>query len=56
MIRGLTGAMVQVKIPRGVSRGVIIRVSGEGLPKSRGGRGDLLVRVIYRVEVLVARR
>ena len=56
MIRGLTGEMIRVQIPRGISRGEIIRISGEGLPKPRGGRGDLLVRVIYRVEVRVARR
>jgi curved DNA-binding protein len=56
MIRGLTGAMLRVPIPRGVSRGEILRVTGEGLPKPRGGRGDLLVRIIYRVEVRVVRR
>ena len=28
---------------------------GEGLPKPRGGRGDLLVRVTYRPEVRVTR-
>jgi DnaJ-class molecular chaperone len=55
MIRELTGAMLRVQIPRGVLRGEILRVSGEGLPKSRGGRGDLLVRITYRVEVRVTR-
>ncbi len=55
MIRGLAGAMVRVPIPRGVGRNEIIRVSGEGLPKPRGGRGDLLVRVSYRVEVRISR-
>ena len=55
MIRGLTGAMLRVQIPRGVSRGEIIRITNEGLPKTRGGRGDLLVRVTYRVEVHVTR-
>jgi DnaJ-class molecular chaperone len=55
MIRGLTGATLRVTIPRGVSRGEILRVPGEGLPKTRGGRGDLLVRIIYRVEVRVTR-
>ena len=56
MIRGLTDAMLRVQIPRGVSRGEIISIVGEGLPKPRGGRGDLLVRVIYRVEVRIVRR
>ena len=55
MIRGLTGARLRVQIPRGVARGEIIRISGEGLPKLRGGRGDLLVRITYRVEVRVTR-
>jgi len=55
MIRGLTGAMLRVPIPRGVSRGEIVRVPGEGLPKARGGRGDLLVRITYRVEVRIMR-
>jgi curved DNA-binding protein len=55
MIRGIFGAMIRISIPRGISRGEILRVSGEGLPKARGGRGDLLVRIAYRVEVRVTR-
>jgi curved DNA-binding protein len=55
MIRGISGAMLRVQIPHGVSRGEIIRIAGEGLPKPRGGRGDLLVRISYRVEVRVTR-
>jgi DnaJ-class molecular chaperone len=47
--------MLRVQIPRGISRGEIIRIANEGLPKPRGGRGDLLVRVTYRVEVRVSR-
>lgn len=56
MIPGVTGSLVRVEIPRGVGRGEILRVPGEGLPRPRGGRGDLLVRVKYRVEVRVTRR
>jgi DnaJ-class molecular chaperone len=44
-----------VTIPAGVARGALLRVMGEGLPKPRGGRGDLLVRIIYRVELKVSR-
>jgi curved DNA-binding protein len=55
MIHGLTGAILRVPIPRGVERGEILRVTGEGLPKPRGGRGDLLVRITYRVEVRITR-
>ena len=55
IIRGLTGTLLAVKIPRGVARGEIIRLADEGLPKPRGGRGDLLVRISYRVEVRVTR-
>jgi curved DNA-binding protein len=55
MVPGATGRMVRVTIPTGVTRGAVLRVTGEGLPKPRGGRGDLLVRVTYRVEVKVSR-
>lgn len=55
MIRGLAGAMLRVQIPRGVERGEILCVPGEGLPKPRGGRGDLLVRISYRIEFRISR-
>ena len=55
MVPGASGRMVHVTIPAGVARGAVLRVMGEGLPKPRGGRGDLLVRVTYRVEVKVSR-
>ena len=55
IVRGLSGAVIRIQIPRGVSRGEIVRIANEGLPKPRGGRGDLLVRIIYRVEVRVTR-
>jgi curved DNA-binding protein len=55
MIRGLTGTMLRVPIPQGVSRGEILRIANEGLPKPRGRRGDLLVRISYRVEVRITR-
>ena len=54
-IPGANGRMVRVTIPAGVMRGAALRVPGEGLPKPRGGRGDLLVRVTYRVEVKISR-
>ena len=54
MVRGISGAMLRVHIPRGIARGEIVRVAGEGLPKLRGGRGDLLVGITYRVEVHVS--
>jgi len=55
MVPSASGRMVRVTIPAGVTRGAVLRVTGEGLPKPRGGRGDLLVRVTYRVEVKVSR-
>jgi DnaJ-class molecular chaperone len=55
MIRGATGSMVRVQIPKNVARGEVIRISDEGLPKPRGGRGDLLVRIMYRPEVKITR-
>ena len=55
MIRGISGAMLRVQIPGGVLRGEILHISGEGLPRLRGGRGDLLVRITYRPEVRISR-
>ncbi len=52
---GPGGGLLRVAIPKGVARGEIVRVSGEGLPKPRGGRGDLLVRITYRPEVRITR-
>lgn len=54
-IAGATGAPLRVNIPPGVSRGEILRIPAEGLPKPRGGRGDLLVRITYRPEVRISR-
>ena len=56
MLPGPTGSMLRVSIPAGVARGAILRIDGEGLPKPRGGRGDLLVRITYRPEVRITRR
>lgn len=55
MLPVVTGAMLRVQIPRGVAKGQILRLPGEGLPKPRGGRGDLLVRITYRIEVRIVR-
>jgi DnaJ-class molecular chaperone len=54
-VRGLTGNFLRVQIPPKVQRGEIIRLPGEGLPKARGGRGDLLVRVLYTPDVQIRR-
>lgn len=54
-VRGPTGNFVRVQIPPHVPRNEIIRVPGEGLPRTRGGRGDLLVRITYRPEVRITR-
>ena len=55
MVTGVNGVKLRVPIPRGVGRGEIVCIAGEGLPKPRGGRGDLLVRITYRVEVRITR-
>ena len=55
MVSGINGTKLRVAIPRGVGRGEMVRLPGEGLPKPRGGRGDLLVRISYRVEVRITR-
>jgi DnaJ-class molecular chaperone len=54
-IAGPMGTRHRLNIPRGVARGEIVRIAGEGLPRTRGGRGDLLVRLIYRPEVRITR-
>ena len=54
-IASATGAPLRVQIPAGISRGEILRIRGEGMPKPRGGRGDLLVRIAYRPEVRISR-
>ena len=55
MVRGVEGGTVSVRIPARVARGSVLRVAGEGLPKKGMGRGDLLVRIVYRPEVKVVR-
>ena len=55
MVATANGSRVRLQIPRGVERNEIIRIPCEGLPKARGGRGDLLVRVVYRPEVQFTR-
>lgn len=54
-VRGVTGNFLRVNIPPRIARGEIIRLPGEGLPKPRGGRGDLLVRVLYTPDVQIRR-
>ena len=56
MITGATGARLRLQIPPRVGRGEILRITGEGLPKPRGGRGNLLVRITYRPDVRISRR
>lgn len=50
-ITGVTGVNFEIDIPANCPRGEIIIVEGEGMPCSRRGRGNLLVRVMYRPEV-----
>ena len=54
-ITGVTGGLLKIKIPARVRRGEVLRIADEGLPRARGGRGDLLVRVVYRPEVKISR-
>ncbi len=54
-VRSVTGNFLRVQVPKQVARGEILRIAGEGLPRPRGGRGDLLVRISYRPEVHVKR-
>jgi DnaJ-class molecular chaperone len=54
-VRGVLGNIIRIHIPPHVARGEIISVPGEGMPKARGGRGDLLVRITYRPIVQISR-
>ena len=54
IMAGPAGNQVRIVIPPRVPRGEVLRVLGQGLPKLRGGRGDLLVRITYRPEVRVS--
>jgi DnaJ-class molecular chaperone len=54
-VRGVLGNHLRVQLPPKVARGDVIRLPGEGLPKARGGRGDLLLRVIYTPRVQISR-
>lgn len=54
-VRGALGGFVRVPIPANVARGEELRIEGEGLPKVRGGRGDLLVRIMYTPDVRITR-
>ena len=56
MVAGAAGDRLRVQIPARVARGEVLRIEGEGLPTPRGGRGDLLVRIMYRPEVRITRR
>jgi DnaJ-class molecular chaperone len=55
IIPGLNGDRIRVPVPRGAGRNEIVRITGAGLPRPRGGRGDLLVRIRYRVAIHVIR-
>jgi molecular chaperone DnaJ len=55
MVRDIVGNSVRVTIPRHVARGELIRIAAAGLPRLRGGRGDLIIRVQYRPEVKIRR-
>ena len=55
-VRGPQGNRIAVQIPARAARGAILRVPGEGLPKARGARGDLLVRLQYRPDVRILRQ
>ena len=54
-MEGPGGEFLRIQIPARVKRGQILRVANQGMPKPRGGRGDLLVRITYRPEVRVTR-
>ena len=55
-IPGADDRPVVITIPPRVASGEILRLRGHGLPNSRGSRGDLLVRIVYRPRVQISHR
>jgi len=55
MVPGPEGGPLRLSIPARIGRGEILRLEGHGLPRARGGRGDLLVRVMYQPDVTIHR-
>jgi len=39
---------IQVQIPAGTASGDMLRIRGKGIPRARGGRGDLLIKTIIK--------
>lgn len=54
-LRNAMGNALRIVIRPNMARGEIIRIAGEGLPKVRGGRGDLLVRILYPPRIQIRR-
>lgn len=52
-IEGPTGESHEIDVPPNVARGAMIPITGEGLPKPHGNRGDILVRINYRPVVRI---
>ncbi len=50
----LDGSRVKLDIPAGTPSGQVLRVRGKGIPHLRGGRGDLLARVVVWVPTRVS--
>jgi molecular chaperone DnaJ len=40
--------IIKLKIPAGINSGEILRVRGKGIPDSRGGRGNLLIKILIK--------
>ncbi len=53
-IKTLDG-MIKLKIPAGIAFGEILRARGKGIPHPRGGRGDLMIRILTRVPKKISR-
>ena len=47
---------VQVHIPDGTDSGTILRIRGKGVPRARGSRGDLLIKIIAKTPKKLSRK
>jgi molecular chaperone DnaJ len=47
---------IQIQIPTGTEPGAVLRIRGKGVPRSRGGRGDLLIKIIIKIPRKISRK
>lgn len=44
----LLDGSIQIQVPSGTASGSLLRIRGKGVPRPRGGRGDVLVKILVK--------